>query len=217
MQIAISLLISAMHLLQVVQGNPQLPQSFRDSAINIANSAIIYAQEQINTQNMPKQTPTNITIGSTIPVTNTEPTCEENLEITSYSPNSTNSVAGISSQVDDSSNTRPFPMYDIVHVSLHAKAVCSDEWYTEVTSDIPEWSDRDENGNRIFIDEYFGQGLTKMNSMKDKDGYSLSGQFNVAYPMLKAGNYTITMTVSNKDKSIVKSVETKIISKGIYK
>lgn len=48
MQIAISLLISAMHLLNLVQANPTLPQSFKDNATNIANTAIVYAQNEIN-------------------------------------------------------------------------------------------------------------------------------------------------------------------------
>jgi len=47
MQIALTLLISAMQLLGLVQTNPQLPQSFKENAIVVANQAITFAQIEI--------------------------------------------------------------------------------------------------------------------------------------------------------------------------
>ena len=55
---ALLLLISAMQLLTLVSGNPQLPQSFKDSVIIIANRAIAVAQEEINNQRQIVSTPT---------------------------------------------------------------------------------------------------------------------------------------------------------------
>lgn len=45
----ISLLTTAIMLLQLVQTNPNLPQSFKDTATNIANSAISQATEALKT------------------------------------------------------------------------------------------------------------------------------------------------------------------------
>lgn len=63
MTIAINLLISAMTLLTMIQQNPNLPQSFRDSAVNIANQAIVVAQNEIANQN---KTVTNPVIIDTV-------------------------------------------------------------------------------------------------------------------------------------------------------
>lgn len=47
MTTALGLLISAMQLLAIVSANPQLPQSFRDNAIVVANHAITVAQTEL--------------------------------------------------------------------------------------------------------------------------------------------------------------------------
>lgn len=72
MTTAITLLISAMQLLTLVQSSPTLPQSFRDNAISIANQAIVYAQTEIaKTQQVTQQAeqafpvPTCTLVGST--------------------------------------------------------------------------------------------------------------------------------------------------------
>jgi hypothetical protein len=46
----LTLLISAVQLLTLAQSNPNLPQSFRDSAISLANYSIQVAQEAIKNQ-----------------------------------------------------------------------------------------------------------------------------------------------------------------------
>lgn len=46
----LTLLIMAMQLLTAVQANPNLPQSFRDTAISIANTAISVAQNALAAQ-----------------------------------------------------------------------------------------------------------------------------------------------------------------------
>lgn len=57
MQIAITLLMSAMQLLALVNGNPSLPQSFRDNAVIIANKAIAVAQDEIANANKTAEQP----------------------------------------------------------------------------------------------------------------------------------------------------------------
>ena len=52
----ILLLVTAMQLLTNVQNNPALPQSFRDSAISVANYAIEVAQKAIKEQYTPTST-----------------------------------------------------------------------------------------------------------------------------------------------------------------
>ncbi len=59
---ALILLISAMQLLTLVSGNPQLPQSFKDNVILIANRAISVAQEEINNQQQIVPTPTPVQV-----------------------------------------------------------------------------------------------------------------------------------------------------------
>lgn len=66
MTIAINLLISAMTLLTMIQQNPNLPQSFRDSAISIANQAITVAQDEIANQNKTATNP--VVINNVTPV-----------------------------------------------------------------------------------------------------------------------------------------------------
>lgn len=63
MTIAINLLISAMTLLTMIQQNPNLPQSFKDSAVGIANQAIVVAQDEIAKAN---QTATNPVVINTV-------------------------------------------------------------------------------------------------------------------------------------------------------
>lgn len=213
MQIVITLLVSALHLLQLVQGSPNLPQPIRDNAITIANSAIVYAQQQINLSQttMPQTQPqvgstfgTSTTpgissppvLGSTSPSPSTPQDCQEDLVITDYSPNPSNPVAGLGS----SNGSNPNEKYDFVIPSIHATAKCSSEWYTEITSNIPD----------------FEQPSRKMGFSKIDSGYLLTGKVAGIYPMYQAGTYTITMTVSNKDKSIVKTASTTVTSRGTY-
>lgn len=66
MTIAINLLISAMTLLTMIQQNPNLPQSFKDSAISIANQAIVVAQDEIAKANQTVANP--IVINTVTPV-----------------------------------------------------------------------------------------------------------------------------------------------------
>lgn len=51
MQLALTLLISAMQLLTLISNTPNVPQSFKDSAIVIANQAITTAQQVIADEN----------------------------------------------------------------------------------------------------------------------------------------------------------------------
>lgn len=67
MQIALSLLISAMQLLTLVSATPNITPEFRDSAILLANQAITTAQEEIAKESKIEQSPSvePIAIGST--------------------------------------------------------------------------------------------------------------------------------------------------------
>lgn len=66
MTIAINLLISAMTLLTMIQQNPNLPQSFKDSAVSIANQAIVVAQDEIAKANQTAINP--VVINTVTPV-----------------------------------------------------------------------------------------------------------------------------------------------------
>jgi hypothetical protein len=59
--IALTLLVSAMQLLTLVANNPNIDAEFKANAINIANQAIVVAQEEITKANTPAEPlPTNI-------------------------------------------------------------------------------------------------------------------------------------------------------------
>lgn len=51
MQIALVLLLSAFQLLTLIVSNPSLPQTVRENGIQIANQAVILAQQAIQTEN----------------------------------------------------------------------------------------------------------------------------------------------------------------------
>lgn len=70
MQAALTLLISAFQLLTMVAHIPNLPQSFKDSAISIANQAIAVAKDEVATadQSVPTNQSATITVQNIQPV-----------------------------------------------------------------------------------------------------------------------------------------------------
>lgn len=165
MQIALTLLISAQTLLAMVLGNPALPQEFKDNAINIANNAIVVAQDELK---KPVEQPVQIV---TQPITQPTQTTTQSLPIQSFGSIITqmdkSEIIVKLAQTLPSNQDTPFGTY-IVHVRVNdsqgkthkgdvVNLSISDNLEVNETQRVTEGTtrDKDEIGNIIVGSDYY--------------------------------------------------------------
>lgn len=134
MTIAINLLISAMTLLTMVQQNPNLPQSFKDSATGIANQAIVVAQDEIAKANQTATTP--IVINTVTPVQTVQQPTFGGIITPMETPIDKSAIIAELFKIDKDPAWSYFGMYTLKVSVLNAKGEYVNK--AEVTMSAPE-------------------------------------------------------------------------------
>lgn len=218
METGLALVISVLQLLMALH-SPTLPKSFVDYATPIANQILLEAQDNLqkeillsNQIDMPKKPKTIITPSNTV-VGSVTPSCDETFQVRKITPDVNNPVFGLIREFTTVAGKNM--AYNIINVSLTATTTCSDIFSVEVKSDIPYQDGRDSDDNFTFSTETFGQPLTPMTTTPNDTGYTLFSSLGRA-ELYKAGSFTITFIVHDKDGNVIKTIQEPITSKGVY-
>lgn len=203
MQIALNLLISAQTLLAMVMGNPNLPQSFRDNAIAIANNAIVVAQEEL-------QKPVVVT---TIPVVTTQPTTQvttapTQVQVTTPTLQPTPSFGSITNNIPQIMKeiivkNEKNEVVDTITIPVSALSLFLNVNYKEDGKSILETivATTDENVTRSFNKNERTCSQSVMGGPKD------DCSVNYSYRITTSGPHSVTFTVGETTKTVNINVE----------
>lgn len=205
MQLALTLLISAQTLLAMVMGNPALPQEFKDNAIQIANNAIVVAQEEL-------QKPIEVVVQQTTPVvvpvqsTPVVQTAPVPVVVTPVQPaptfgSITHNVPQIMKEIIVKNETNV--VIDAITVPANTLSVFFNIDYRENDKSVLEsvTATTDEGVTRTFNKNERACSMSSMGGKRD------DCSVNYLYRTTTSGPHSVTFTVGDTSKTININVE----------